>query len=70
MVYQRDPTPVDPHLLLFHTGDTHPMTELRDYLRSTGSECLGGVWEPSGRAVVPLRLRRTRKWFAVGGARR
>ncbi|MFJ3970986.1 LysR family transcriptional regulator [Streptomyces parvus] len=43
----RDPTPVYPHVLLFRSGDQHPvLTALRDYLRTAGPRTPQDVWAP------------------------
>ncbi|BBF99238.1 MULTISPECIES: LysR family transcriptional regulator [Pseudonocardia] len=47
-----DPTPVYPHVLLFRSGDRHPvLTALRDHLRASGPRTPPDVWTPawSGR---------------------
>ncbi|RFU85246.1 LysR family transcriptional regulator [Streptomyces triticagri] len=42
-----DPTPVYPHVLLFRSGDQHPvLTALRDHLRVSGPPTPHDVWEP------------------------
>ncbi|WP_447040562.1 LysR family transcriptional regulator [Streptomyces sp. DSM 118878] len=42
-----DPTPVYPHMLLFRSGDQHPvLTELREHLRTTGPRTPHDVWTP------------------------
>lgn len=42
-----DPTPVYPHVLLFRTGDQHPvLTALRDHLRTAGPRTPHDVWAP------------------------
>ncbi|MCK1797129.1 LysR family transcriptional regulator [Streptomyces sp. XM4193] len=42
-----DPTPVYPHLLLFRTGDRHPvLTALREHLRTTAPQAPRRVWTP------------------------
>ncbi|MEU6676630.1 LysR family transcriptional regulator [Streptomyces sp. NPDC046925] len=42
-----DPTPVYPHMLLFRSGDQHPvLTALRDHLRTTGPRTPHDVWTP------------------------
>ncbi|MFE6887305.1 LysR family transcriptional regulator [Streptomyces sp. NPDC057694] len=42
-----DPTPVYPHVLLFRSGDQHPvLTALRDYLRTAGPRTPHDVWAP------------------------
>ncbi|CAM5345570.1 MULTISPECIES: LysR family transcriptional regulator [Streptomyces] len=42
-----DPTPVYPHVLLFRSGDQHPvLTALRDHLRTTGPRAAHDVWAP------------------------
>lgn len=42
-----NPTPVYPHVLLFRTGDQHPvLTALRDYLRTAGPRTPHDVWAP------------------------
>lgn len=47
-----DPTPVYPHVLLFRSGDQHPvLTALRDYLRTAGPRTPHGVWAPTGWAA-------------------
>lgn len=41
------PTPVYPHVLLFRSGDQHPvLTALRDYLRTAGPRTPHDVWTP------------------------
>ncbi len=43
----RDPTPVYPHVLLFRSGDQHPvLTALRDHLRATSPRTPHDVWVP------------------------
>lgn len=47
-----DPTPVYPHVLLFRSGDQHPvLTALRDYLRTAGPRTPHDVWAPTGWAA-------------------
>ncbi|SOR76646.1 hypothetical protein SCNRRL3882_0129 [Streptomyces chartreusis NRRL 3882] len=42
-----DPTPVYPHVLLFRSGDQHPvLTALRDHLRTAGPPSRHDVWAP------------------------
>ncbi|MEV3874691.1 LysR family transcriptional regulator [Streptomyces sp. NPDC049906] len=42
-----DPTPVYPHLLLFRSGDRHPvLTALREHLRTTGPRTPPDAWVP------------------------
>ncbi|MEV4744527.1 LysR family transcriptional regulator [Streptomyces sp. NPDC049555] len=42
-----DPTPVYPHVLLFRSGDQHPvLTALRDHLRTAGPRTPHDVWAP------------------------
>lgn len=42
-----DPTPVYPHVLLFRTGDQHPvLTALRDHLRTTAPPAPHDAWVP------------------------
>ncbi|MFF3956010.1 LysR family transcriptional regulator [Streptomyces sp. NPDC001890] len=42
-----DPTPVYPHVLLFRSGDQHPvLAALRDYLRTAGPRTPHDVWAP------------------------
>ena len=42
-----EPTPVYPHMLLFRTGDQHPvLTALRDHLRSSRARIPNTVWVP------------------------
>ncbi|MFE2194666.1 LysR family transcriptional regulator [Streptomyces olivaceus] len=42
-----DPTPVYPHVLLFRSGDQHPvLTALRDHLRVAGPRTPHDVWVP------------------------
>ncbi|TXL84683.1 LysR family transcriptional regulator [Streptomyces sp. IB2014 016-6] len=42
-----DPTPVYPHVLLFRSGDQHPvLTALRDHLRTTDPPSPHDVWAP------------------------
>ncbi|MFH8443242.1 LysR family transcriptional regulator [Streptomyces sp. NPDC018026] len=42
-----DPTPVYPHVLLFRTGDRHPvLTALRDHLRNTAPRTPHDTWTP------------------------
>ncbi|MDI6410743.1 LysR family transcriptional regulator [Streptomyces albus] len=42
-----DPTPVYPHVLLFRSGDRHPvLTALREHLRSTRPRTPHDVWVP------------------------
>jgi DNA-binding transcriptional LysR family regulator len=42
-----DPTPVYPHVLLFRSGDQHPvLTALRDHLRTAGPPSPHDVWAP------------------------
>ncbi|MBU7600494.1 LysR family transcriptional regulator [Streptomyces sp. P38-E01] len=42
-----DPTPVYPHLLLFRSGDRHPvLTALRDHLRTAAPQAPQEVWMP------------------------
>ncbi|UCM88176.1 LysR family transcriptional regulator [Streptomyces marincola] len=42
-----DPTPVYPHLLLFRSGDRHPvLTALRDHLRTAGPGAVHDAWAP------------------------
>jgi DNA-binding transcriptional LysR family regulator len=44
----RDPTPVYPHVLLFRSGDRHPvLAALREHLRTTGPGAPQDVWAPS-----------------------
>ncbi|MEU5019343.1 LysR family transcriptional regulator [Streptomyces angustmyceticus] len=43
-----DPTPVYPHVLLFRSGDQHPvLTVLRDHLRTAGPRTPHNVWAPA-----------------------
>jgi DNA-binding transcriptional LysR family regulator len=43
----RDPTPVYPHVLLFRSGDRHPvLSALREHLRTSGPRTPGEVWAP------------------------
>ncbi|MDJ1639653.1 LysR family transcriptional regulator [Streptomyces pakalii] len=43
----RDPAPVYPHVLLFRSGDQHPvLTALRAYLRTAGPRTPRDVWAP------------------------
>ncbi|MFD5650139.1 LysR family transcriptional regulator [Streptomyces sp. NPDC127039] len=43
-----DPTPLYPHLLLFRTGDRHPvLTALRDHLRTTAPRTPHDAWMPN-----------------------
>lgn len=42
-----DPTPVYPHVLLYRTGDPHPvLAALRDHLRISGPRTSDDVWAP------------------------
>ncbi|WP_328466836.1 LysR family transcriptional regulator [Streptomyces sp. NBC_00448] len=42
-----DPTPVYPHVLLFRSGDRHPvLSALRDHLRTAGPRTPHDVWAP------------------------
>ncbi|GGZ90800.1 hypothetical protein GCM10010344_68130 [Streptomyces bluensis] len=42
-----DPTPVYPHVLLFRSGDQHPvLTALRDHLCSAGRRTPHDAWAP------------------------
>lgn len=42
-----DPTPVYPHVLLFRSGDQHPvLTALRDHLRTASPRAAHDVWAP------------------------
>jgi len=42
-----DPTPVHPHVLLFRSGDQHPvLTALRVHLRTAGPRTPHDVWAP------------------------
>lgn len=42
-----DPTPIYPHVLLFRSGDQHPvLTALRGYLRATTPPVPGDAWTP------------------------
>ncbi|MEV8319322.1 LysR family transcriptional regulator [Streptomyces sp. NPDC059900] len=42
-----DPTPVYPHVLLFRSGDQHPvLTALRDHLRTAGPRTPHDAWTP------------------------
>ncbi|MBD0669958.1 LysR family transcriptional regulator [Streptomyces sp. CBMA156] len=42
-----DPTPVYPHVLLFRSGDQHPvLTALRDHLRTAGPRTPHDAWAP------------------------
>ncbi|MER7172206.1 LysR family transcriptional regulator [Streptomyces mesophilus] len=42
-----DPTPVYPHMLLFRSGDRHPvLTALRDHLRTAGARTPQDMWAP------------------------
>ncbi|MEU5402839.1 LysR family transcriptional regulator [Streptomyces sp. NPDC005963] len=43
-----DPTPVYPHVLLFRSGDQHPvLAALRDHLRTAGPRTPHDVWAPN-----------------------
>ncbi|WP_369213160.1 LysR family transcriptional regulator [Streptomyces flavofungini] len=45
------PTPVYPHMLLFRSGDKHPvLTALREYLRTAGPRASRDVWAPGWAA--------------------
>ncbi|WP_363326302.1 LysR family transcriptional regulator [Haloactinopolyspora sp.] len=44
----REPAPVYPHVLLFRTGDQHPvLTALRAHVRANTQQVLGDTWAPS-----------------------
>ncbi|MET9358441.1 LysR family transcriptional regulator [Streptomyces sp. NPDC006617] len=46
-----DPTPIYPHVLLFRTGDQHPvLTALRDHLRTTAPRTPHDAWTPDWAA--------------------
>ncbi|BDD69628.1 LysR family transcriptional regulator [Streptomyces anthocyanicus] len=48
-----DPTPFYPHLLLFRTGDRHPvLTALRDHLRTTAPRTPHDAWTPDWTVTV------------------
>ncbi|MFE5857791.1 LysR family transcriptional regulator [Streptomyces sp. NPDC056500] len=48
-----DPTPVYPHVLLFRSGDQHPvLNALRNHLRTAGPRTRHGRWAPDWAVVL------------------